>query len=153
MTRYGYKHGMIKTPEYASWESMRDRCNNPKSHAWRLYGARGIKVCPEWDNFSKFYEDMGKRPKGHSLDRIDNSKGYSKENCRWATQKMQCNNRRGNVVFRGETATQAAERLGLKSNSVRSRLANGWPIEDAFSFTKLTPAHRSTQLDKKKTHE
>ncbi len=73
---------------------MLQRCGNPKNLHWEDYGGRGIKVCARWTSFTKFLEDMGKRPEGMTLDRIDVDKGYSKANCRWAGASVQINNRR-----------------------------------------------------------
>lgn len=92
-----YKHGLRNTPEYEVWRSMRRRCTDPKVPAYKSYGGRGIKVCPEWDNVETFVKDMGKRPDGHSLDRIDNDGDYCPENCRWVTQDIQANNRQGGI--------------------------------------------------------
>jgi hypothetical protein len=88
------KHGMSRSAEYQTWKGMLQRCGNPKSQAYKDYGARGIKVIPRWAIFANFYKDMGPRPEGKSLDRVNNELGYRKSNCRWATQVEQVNNRR-----------------------------------------------------------
>jgi hypothetical protein len=80
-------------PLIGTWRSMLYRCDNPNYREFAHYGGRGIKVCIEWYDFNTFCVDMGERPEGHTLDRIDNEKGYCKENCRWATSKEQNSNR------------------------------------------------------------
>lgn len=74
---------------------MRQRCANPNGDKWRWYGGRGISVCAEWASFDAFLRDMGERPEGHTLDRIDPDAGYSRANCRWATPRMQAETNRG----------------------------------------------------------
>lgn len=80
----------MRTPEYISWMSARQRCNNPKATGFQRYGGRGVRMCPRWDSFACFLEDMGQRPTGTSLDRFPNPDGdYGPGNCRWATAKEQ----------------------------------------------------------------
>lgn len=102
---FGYKS---HHPEFETWKTMKRRCSNPKSKDYKTYGAKGINYDLSWENFFNFLTDMGPRPSiSHSLDRIDNSKGYSKENCRWATPQEQSENRRiKHECFKGHPWTK-----------------------------------------------
>lgn len=141
----GVPRGVSKAAEYGIWAGMRARCLNPKNTAYARYGGRGIAICERWEVFSNFLADVGPRPsKNHSIDRVDNSKGYYPDNVRWATAKEQMRNRRVNHVIEhgGLILTLAgwAERTGLKATTIIGRLGCGWPPGEAVS-TPLIPPH------------
>lgn len=92
MSKIKTKHGMEKSKTYRVWAAMKKRCKNPNSKWFHRYGGRGIKVCERWHRFENFLSDMGEQPKGLDLDRIDNNGGYSPENCRWTTRKINVRN-------------------------------------------------------------
>ena len=130
-------HGMTKTPTYAIHHAMMQRCYDKNSHAYGRYGARGINVCEKWQTFEGFYEDMGDRPEGMSLERKDNNGDYCLENVVWAAAKAQANNRRSNRILehngRKQTMTQWAEEVGLKPQTLWARLeVSGWSVQKAL---------------------
>lgn len=131
------KHGLCHTPTYTTWDSMIQRCNNPNNENYHRYGGRGISVCDRWLKFENFIEDIGLRPPRFTLDRIDNDKGYFKENCRWISQKRQSNNTSRNVkiTYDGEThsLSEWAEKLHIHKGTLRNRIFRSqWPVEKAF---------------------
>lgn len=104
---FDYKNGKDKhfgkeLPEYKVWKGMRTRCTNPNQRAYKYYGGIGVTICERWNDFSKFYEDMGPRPSDkHSIDRINPYGNYEPENCRWADWYVQSNNKRKKVLIDG----------------------------------------------------
>lgn len=131
-------HGKRYTNTYTKWANMKSRCQNKNDPRYKWYGGRGISICDEWQLFSGFYSDMGDPPTAkHSLDRIDNNKGYYKDNCRWTTHKEQCRNRSSNslITYNGQTKskTEWAEDYGLTYHQLKNRLSSGWAIEKALT--------------------
>ena len=132
------RHGLTETREYGVWCQMKSRCHSPTHKQFKDYGARGITVCDCWRNsFKAFMKYMGKRPKGGTIDRIDNNRGYEPGNCRWATQKEQGFNTRANrlLTFRGKTMPlgQWAETLGFGHSTIILRLKSGMTVDEALS--------------------
>ncbi len=145
-TRDGRKlHGMSRHPLYGTYISMRKRCENPDDRAYPDYGGRGITVCDRWKNgdgeltgFECYFLDLGDRPEGMSLDRIDANKGYSPDNCRWATPKAQTANRRPsarNRVFR-QLLSAVDAHLSLRNDSSFKDLEEARKVFDlAVNYT------------------
>lgn len=90
---FRHGHSIIKSTTYTTWEAMRQRCNNPNNDWYHRYGGRGIKICQRWDSFEMFLSDMGERPEGKTLDRINPDGNYEPSNCQWATPLEQSNNK------------------------------------------------------------
>lgn len=140
-------HGKSGSRVYRIWNAMLQRCRNKNVERYPVYGGRGITVCKRWMKFENFYEDMGDVPAGKSIDRIDNDLGYFKENCRWASSKEQCANKRKTVkfLFNGEvlTLTEHARVVGIKPHTVYMRLRSGWSIHDALTTSpkKISAKH------------
>lgn len=133
-------HGMTNTRLHTIWKNMKERCNNERRDDYALYGGRGIAVCDEWrDSFMDFYTWAMRSgyEDGLTLDRIDVNGNYSPSNCRWVTQKDQCNNTRKNinVSIGNETHTlkQWCEILNLKYGTIASRVSRGWPADKALT--------------------
>lgn len=138
-TRKRERHGQSNSPTYHTWAMMKQRCYKVDSAAYRHYGARGIKVCDRWRNsFSAFVADMGERPAGMSLDRIDNDGDYTPENCRWATPKQQANNtsRTRHVTINGHKRplSYVAADLEIEPSAILYRLKRGWSPEQAVGL-------------------
>lgn len=136
---HGHARGRIRTPEYRTWCMMKQRCCDIQNKKHQHYGGRGIKVCDRWlESFENFLADVGPRPAGSSLDRIDNNGDYCPENCRWATAKQQARNTSRNrlITWNGVTKALAewAEEVGIPYGSLKTRICKlGWPVERALT--------------------
>lgn len=127
-------HRMTDTPSYRSWAKAKCRCTNPKDDRYKDYGGRGITMCQRWrDSFQNFLEDMGPRPEGYSLERIDVNGDYCPDNCKWATPEEQYNNLRSqrDKGYPKSIKTMAKE-YGLTYGTLQSRLYRGWPLDTAL---------------------
>jgi hypothetical protein len=128
---------MEGTPTYNTWGHMLSRFRNEKHLQYNDYGGRGITVCESWHKFESFLADMGEKPEGMSLDRVDNDQGYFKENCRWADSKTQIRNRRVSPMVEWEgkqvNIAELCEIKGIKWRMVYERMRSGWTIERAIN--------------------
>ncbi len=139
------KHGMYRSSEYRIWIGMRSRCNDPNNPAYSYYGGRGIRVHETWSGaggFERFLAHVGRRPsKRHSLDRVNNSRGYEPGNVRWATKTQQQRNMRSNRLLshKGEVLTMVewCKKLGLPLTTLRGRIDKAWPIAEALETPRI----------------
>lgn len=151
-TTHGHTRGRSPTKTYTAWQSMWSRCTDPKNKRYADYGGRGIGVDPAWRSFEAFLEAVGEAPtEDHQIERRDNEKGYSEDNCYWATRVEQANNKRNShlIEYQGRTQTLTlwCRELGLNYDATKARIYKGWPVEKAFvpgdARTLLHPLHAS----------
>lgn len=136
--KHGHKTSTYRSRAYTAWVNMKKRCGTPGDRDYKNWGGRGIFVCDEWLNsFPNFLRDMGEPPPKHTIDRIDNNKGYFKENCRWVTRAQQSLNKRNNVRYQafGEflTLSEWSRKTGIGRITLLKRLQRGVPVEQALS--------------------
>ena len=139
-TKHGNSLRKRQTSTYISWKAMLHRCYNRKNPGYNNYGGRGIVVCERWKSFINFFSDMGERPTGMSLDRIDNNKIYMPGNCRWATAREQCENTRVacrvNILGDVYTNRQLAEIIGISQSGMLRRIKSNKSVGEILSPTK-----------------
>lgn len=134
-------HGRSKTRTHSAWINMKSRCHNPRVPAYRHYGARGIFVCDRWiDSFDNFFHDMGEAPRGMTLERKNNSEGYSPNNCMWATPKQQARNKRNNRTLSAFGKTMLLRdwslETGIKRTTITQRIDYyGWSVDEALGIS------------------
>jgi len=129
-------HGMTNTPIYRLWWGMISRCTHPKTSSYERYGGMGITVCSRWMKFENFYKDMGDRPEGMTLERIDSSKGYEPENVRWASNHEQQRNKATNVRVNwgGKVwiLSDLCKYLGVQSTHLYRNIKRGLSLIEAI---------------------
>lgn len=144
LVKHGYMAGEKRHPFYNLWRDMLRRCSSPKCKIYKHYGGRGISVCGRWKTFTNFLKDMGEKPAGLSLERIDNDGDYEPGNVRWATQREQTLNKTNSrfLTFNGITLNFSvwADKVGISRPALHHRLSSGWTIDEALTI----PVRKST---------
>ena len=134
--RHGHAVHNARSRTYNSWRAMRQRCRNPNAKGYANYGGRGITICPEWESFEQFLQDMGARPLRTTLERENNDKSYAPDNCVWGTTQQQNRNtrktRRLTAYGRSLLLLEWAVIAGTKPSKIHSRLCAGWPEREAI---------------------
>ena len=145
-------HGKVGTAEYGAWKHLKDRCNNPRDPGYPLYGGRGIKVCPVWDNsFAEFYKAVGPKPfASASIDRVNCDKDYEPGNVRWASAEEQADNRRNCILYEYRGEKRSIKQLALISlvgiKTLKARICDlNWPVARAVE-TPVTPRSELNKL-------
>ncbi len=147
ISEYSLKHGHSRgkgnrTPTYVSWACMFTRCTNPNAHSYSRYGGRGITICKRWEQFENFLADMGERPNGRSIGRIDGNGNYCPENCRWETMVQQSQNRITTriITIRGVTGCmkEVCRHFNICRQTIEKRIKRGFSIESAFEKSFLS---------------
>lgn len=137
-----FRHGMWDHPLYKTWKNMMSRCYSPNDRAFGDYGARGIGVAEEWHDIRNFVRDMGEKPLGHTIERLDNERGYSKENCAWASRTDQNRNTRKNKM----TMESATEMRELRAQGAkRKELATRFGVSEATVKKVISGAYWSAE--------
>lgn len=136
---HGHSGDWGESPTHVSWAGMMGRCYSKSHSKYSSYGAKGITVCDRWHDFRNFLQDMGERPAGHTIDRIELKGNYEPSNCRWATAIQQANNKTTNrrLTIYGETLTIAewSRRTGISARRIWERIfSNGWDPSEAVSI-------------------
>jgi hypothetical protein len=149
---HGHTTHTTSRPTYNSWHTMMQRCGNPNNPQFKDYGERGITVCERWKTFKNFLTDMGVRPEGLTLDRKDNNKGYTPDNCKWSTKQEQQRNMRSNNVWeldgQRKTVAEWAEQLGMKRHSLYMRVASyGWTVRRALTTAPMLRGRRKKGIE------
>ena len=149
---YAFKHGLARHPAYKNWQSMHSRCYNEADRDFYNYGGRGIQVCARWFDVSNFIADMGEKPTGYCVDRINGNRHYMPSNCRWASRKEQSNNTRTNhrleIEGVSKTISEWSRISGISKSAIWHRLDSGWLPKSAV-WTPIDTRKRSKSYQQK----